>query len=158
MTTHTPPKIIPTFYLNIHTSDPSAAADFFTALGFPAVPEYSDAETKSFRLPAPNSSMCLMLHAHKRMKSFMRPNTEVNDATKTTEALFSLAAEKKEEVDEMLGKAVKAGGTADPYVMKDYGADCGMYSRSFADLDGHIWEVVAMVGGGQPGCEKKDSE
>ncbi|KAK4447071.1 glyoxalase-like domain-containing protein [Podospora aff. communis PSN243] len=157
MATHPQPKIIPTFYLNIHTSDPEAASEFFTALDFPPVTEYSDAETKSFRLPAPNSTMCLMLHGHKRMKQFMRPDTEVNDAHKTTEALFSLAADTKEQVDEMLGKAVKAGGTADPYVMKNYGADCGMYSRSFADLDGHIWEVVAMLNaGGEPGCEKKE--
>jgi predicted lactoylglutathione lyase len=157
MATHPQPKIIPTFYLNIHTSDPEAASNFFTALGFPPVTEYSDAETKSFRLPAPNSTMCLMLHGHKRMKQFMRPGTEVNDAHKTTEALFSLAADTKEQVDDMLGKAVKAGGTADPYVMKDYGADCGMYSRSFADLDGHIWEVVTMLNaGGEPGCEKKE--
>ncbi len=88
----------------------------------------------------------------------MRPGTEVNDANKTTEVLVSLAADTKEEVDEILGKAVAAGGKADPYVMKDYGADCGMYSRSFADLDGHIWEVVAMLGGAGAGCAGKEEE
>jgi hypothetical protein len=32
--------------------------------------------------------------------------------------------------------------------MPGYGAGYGMYTRSFADLDGHIWEVVAILAGG----------
>lgn len=132
----------PTFYLNIHATSPSAAHAFFTAIGFPPVPEYSDEQTKSFRLPAPNSNICLMIHAHKRFKEFIRPGTETNDATKTTEALFSIAVDKKEAVDEMVSKAAEAGGEKDPFIMEGYGQGMGMYSRSFADLDGHIWEVV----------------
>ncbi|KAK1831430.1 hypothetical protein QBC39DRAFT_407847 [Podospora conica] len=137
---------VPTLYLNIPTSNPDASLKFFTALGFDPAPEFSDADTKAFRLPAPNSTVCAMIHSHKRFKGFMRPGTEVSDATKTTEVLISLAAEKKEEVDAWIAKAVAAGGSADPFTMPGYGAECGMYSRSFADLDGHIWEVVAMVG------------
>ncbi|KAK0646866.1 hypothetical protein B0T16DRAFT_328014 [Cercophora newfieldiana] len=152
MQTH--PSEAPTFYLNLHTADPSAAFTFFSALDFTPVPEYSDSETKAFRFPAPNTSLCLMIHGQKRFKTFMRPDTETNDATKTTEALFSLTADKKEVVDEILGKAVKAGGSADPFKLEDYGTSCGMYSRSFTDLDGHIWEVVAMLGAG-PGCGKE---
>ena len=149
----------PTLYLNIPTTNPDASLKFFTALGFDPVPEYSDADTKAFRLPAPNSTVCVMSHSHKRFKEFMRPGTEVGDATKTTEVLISLSAEKKEDVDAWIAKAVTAGGSADPFTMPGYGAECGMYTRSFADLDGHIWEVVAMVAGGL-GCgrnaEKKE--
>lgn len=154
------PKMAPpTLYLNIPTSNPEASLEFFTALGFEPVPEYSDTDTKAFRLPAPNSTVCVMSHSHKRFKEFMRPGTEVSDATKTTEVLISLSAEKKEDVDVCIAKAVAAGGSADPFTMPEYGAECGMYSRSFADLDGHIWEVVAMLAGGL-GCggsaEKKE--
>lgn len=149
----------PTLYLNIPTSNPEASLEFFTALGFEPVLEYSDTDTKAFRLPAPNSTVCVMSHSHKRFKEFMRPGTEVSDATKSTEVLISLSAEKKEDVDVCIAKAVAAGGSADPFTMPEYGAECGMYSRSFADLDGHIWEVVAMLAGGL-GCggsaEKKE--
>ena len=148
----------PTLYLNIPTSNLDSSHKFFMALGFSPVPEYSDGNTKAFRLPAPNTSVCLMVHTHTRFKEFMRPGTEVTDATKTTEVLISLSAEKKEEVDDWLAKAVEAGGSADPFTMPAYGAECGMYSRSFADVDGHIWEVVAMLAGGM-GCggqEKKE--
>jgi uncharacterized protein len=147
----------PTLYLNISTTNPDASLKFFTALGFDPVPEYSDADTKAFRLPAPNSTVCVMSHSHKRFKEFMRPGTEVSDATKTTEVLISLSADKKEDVDAWIAKAVTAGGSADPYTMPGYGAECGMYSRSFADLDGHIWEVVAMLAGGL-GCGGGNAE
>jgi len=93
-----------------------------------------------------------MVHSHERFKTFIRPGTDVNDARKNTEVLFSIAAETKAQVDEWVDLAVKAGGEADPYVMEGNGASMGMYVRSFGDLDGHIWEVVAVVGGGQGGC------
>lgn len=142
----------PTLYLNIHTTSPSASAAFFTALNFSPVPAYSDTQTQSLRLPAPNSSICLMLHDHARFKTFIRPGTEPNDARKTTEVLFSIAAETKDEVDGWVERAVGAGGEADPYVMEGHGEGMGMYVRSFGDLDGHVWEVVAMTGTGTGGC------
>lgn len=154
-------EVPPSFYLNTHAADADAAAAFFTTLGFTHVPKYSDDKTKSFRLPAPNNNICLMTHAHDRFKMFMRPKTDVNDATKTTECLFSVAVDSKEKVDEWVSTAVKAGGTADPYIFPEYGAECGMYTRSFADLDGHIWEVTHMYGTCEqfpefPDLEKKD--
>ncbi|GAB1316874.1 hypothetical protein MFIFM68171_07084 [Madurella fahalii] len=153
------PAKAPTFFLNLHTADPEASAQFFTAIGFTTVPEYSDAQSKTMRFPAPNDALCLMLHAHKRFKQFIRPGTETNDATKTTEALFTLGVSNKELVDELIEKAVKAGGSPDPFVMEGYGQEMGMYSRSFADLDGHIWEVVFMgMGHASEGTEKKEGE
>ncbi|GAB1317919.1 hypothetical protein MFIFM68171_08129 [Madurella fahalii] len=154
------PAKAPTFFLNLHTADPEASLQFFTAVGFTPVPEYSDAQTKTLRLPAPNDALCLMLHAHKRFKEFIRPGTETNDATKTTEALITLGVSKKELVDEAIEKAVKAGGSPDPFVMEGYGQGMGMYSRSFADLDGHIWEVAFMGVGHPPreDTEKKEGE
>jgi len=143
----------PSLYLNIPTSDPEASLQFFTAIGFETIKEYTDGETKSFRLPAPNNSVCVMVHGHKRFKEFMRPATEITDATKTTEVLISLAVNRKEVVDEWVAKVVAAGGTADPYTLEGYGQGMNMYTRSFADLDGHIWEAVAMLG--TPG-EKKE--
>ncbi|KAJ6782677.1 hypothetical protein PWT90_02439 [Aphanocladium album] len=142
---HTSPANPPTFYLNIHTADPSKAEAFFKAVGLIFITEYSDEKSKSFRLPSPNENVAVMVHAHARFQEFIRPNSEITNAHKATESLFSISVDKKEDVDSWIKKAEAAGGAADPYTMENYGAGCGMYTRSFSDLDGHIWEVLAML-------------
>lgn len=64
----------------------------------------------------------------------------VCDATKSTEVLVCLSCESRETVDEMVRKAVTAGGTtySEP---QDHGF---MYAHGYQDLDGHIWELVYM--------------
>ena len=54
--------------------------------------------------------------------------------------LLALAVESREKVDEMMKRALKAGGT-EPREPQDHG---WMYGRSFEDLNGHIWEVFWM--------------
>jgi uncharacterized protein len=58
----------------------------------------------------------------------------------TTEAINALSAESREEVDETVEKALAAGGK--PW--KPTLEEGSMYSRSFQDLDGHVWEVLYM--------------
>ncbi len=62
------------------------------------------------------------------------------DATKSTEVLVCLSSESRKKVDEMVRKAVAAGGTTynEP---QDHGF---MYGHGFQDLDGHIWELFYM--------------
>jgi predicted lactoylglutathione lyase len=54
--------------------------------------------------------------------------------------LLALSLDNREQVDEMVRKAVAAGGTtySDP---NDHGF---MYQHGFQDPDGHIWEVFYM--------------
>jgi predicted lactoylglutathione lyase len=62
---------------------------------------------------------------------------EIADASKTTEVLIAIDAESREKVDELVKKAVEAGGSI--YTIP---ADHGwMYQHSFADPDGHQWEL-----------------
>jgi len=49
--------------------------------------------------------------------------------------------ESRAAVDEIISKAVGAGGTPFSQPM-EYGF---MYGRSFQDLDGHIWEFIWMT-------------
>ena len=55
--------------------------------------------------------------------------------------LVCLSSESREKVDEMVRKAVAAGGTThnEP---QDHGF---MYAHGFQDLDGHIWELIYMA-------------
>jgi uncharacterized protein len=79
-----------------------------------------------------------MLLVEARFKDFTKK--EICDAKKSTEVLIALDAENKEQVDEMVQKAVAAGGTIYAEA-QDYG---WMYGHSFADLDGHQWEILFM--------------
>lgn len=101
----------------------------------------------SFLVPSRNNSIPLIIHTHRCLKTFMRLHTEVVDARASTEALFSIMSDTREEVDEWLGKVEKAVGKKDPYIMEGFGEAMGIHCRSQEDLDGHIWEVVAVVGG-----------
>jgi predicted lactoylglutathione lyase len=62
------------------------------------------------------------------------------DATTTTEVLIALTCESRAKVDEMVSKAVSAGGTVHG-TAKDHGF---MYQHGFQDPDGHIWEPFYM--------------
>lgn len=134
----------PTFFLNLYTNDIPAATTFYKALSFKHQTDWCDSTTASFTLPSPNENIALMLLTPDKMKEFIRPGTTVGDAAKTTPAVYTLSAESKDEVEEVLARAGKAGAKLDPYMLKDYGAEHGMYCRSFEDPTGHIWEVCAM--------------
>lgn len=58
------------------------------------------------------------------------------------EVITCFSVDSKEQVEALIDKAKKAGGQT-PRAPLDYGI---MYSRSFEDLDGHVWEVVSYSG------------
>lgn len=135
----------PTFFLNLPTASLPRAIAFYTALGFTPVPAWSDHSTATFLLPAPNQTISLMLHANDRFARFTRPGSSIADARTSTQALFSILWNDRESVDKWLEKAEGAGGKKDPYVMEGFGEEMGMYTRSWEDLDGHIWEGFCML-------------
>jgi predicted lactoylglutathione lyase len=145
----------PVFILNLPVANAAAAGTFYQALGFSHSPAWSDDRTQSLRLPGAGGGggahIALMLSEETRFRDWIRPGTAVADARKTTAAVYALVGASRADVDDWLAKAVAAGGEADPFELKDRGAEHGMYSRSFADLDGHIWEVFHMPA--QGGCQ-----
>jgi predicted lactoylglutathione lyase len=80
----------------------------------------------------------VMLLVESFFKTFTRK--AVCDATKSTEVLMGLSAESRAKVDEIVAKAVAAGGTT-PVEPKDHGF---MYQHGYQDLDGHLWELFYM--------------
>ena len=79
-----------------------------------------------------------MLLVEKFFKIFTKK--EICNTARNTEVIIALSAESKEKVDEMINKAVEAGGKESREV-QDEG---WMYGRGFEDIDGHLWEVVFM--------------
>jgi predicted lactoylglutathione lyase len=122
-------------FVNLATDDVEASKKFFTELGYTINPQFSTDDNACVVI---SESIVAMLLSKQRYADFTKK--EIADSTKTSEVLICLSAESREKVDELVGKAVAAGGTANPDV-QDHGY---MYGRSFDDLDGHSWEVVWM--------------
>jgi hypothetical protein len=122
-------------FVNLPVSDVERAKAFFTALGYTTNPQFSDENSAAVVF---SDTIYAMLLGESRFKDFTpRP---VADARTSTEAIIALGAESREKVDEIADAALANGGSAvmDP---QDHGF---MYGRSFADPDGHIWEVMWM--------------
>lgn len=122
-------------FVNLPVADLNKSMEFFKKLGFTFNPQFTD-ETAACMVMGEN--IFAMLLTKQKFKDFT--NKEIADATKTTEVLLAFDCPSREKVDEMVKKAVGAGGSIykDPM---DYG---WMYQHSFADLDGHQWELVYM--------------
>lgn len=122
-------------FVNLPVKDLNRSKEFFTALGFSINPQFTDDKAACVVM---GENIYAMLLTEPFFKTFTRK--EIADATKTTEVLIALDAESREAVDEMVRRAVDAGGSlyADP---QDHG---WMYQHSFADPDGHQWEVAYM--------------
>lgn len=122
-------------FVNLPVKNLQKSVDFFTKLGFTFNPQFTD-ETATCMIIGENIFAMLMVET--RFQEFTKK--PVSDATKSTEVLLAFDVENREKVDSMIKNAVAAGGTlyADP---QDHG---WMYYHSFADLDGHQWEVSFM--------------
>ena len=124
-------------FVNLSVKDLNKTVEFFTKLGFKFNSQFTDANATCMII---NENIFAMLLVEKFFKSFLPKDKEICEATKNTEVLLALAVESKEEVDEMMGKALSAGAK-EPRPTQDHG---WMYGRDFEDLDGHIWEVFYM--------------
>src|SRR5690606_5924870 len=80
-----------------------------------------------------------MLLTHEKWATFT--DRAIPDAHKTAQVLICVSENSREAVDARVDAAAQAGGKADPNPTQDYGF---MYCRSYADPDGHIWEVMWM--------------
>lgn len=122
-------------FVNLPVKDLSQSMGFFKKLGFNFNPQFTD-DTAACMVVSENAYV--MLLTHPKFTAFA-PNA-ICDARKSTEVLIALSCENRGKVDELVAKAVSAGGTI-YNKPKDYGF---MYGHGFQDLDGHVWEVFYM--------------
>ncbi|MBC6314725.1 VOC family protein [Listeria grandensis] len=128
----TQPKML---FVNLAVKDLDKSVEFFTALGFEFNPQFTDENATCMIL---NENTFIMLLVEKFFQNFTKK--EIADSTKTTEAIIAISADDRAGVDEIVEKALAAGGT----VSNDKTDEGFMYSWSFQDIDGHLWEVVYM--------------
>ncbi|WP_406356673.1 VOC family protein [Streptomyces sp. NBC_01635] len=122
-------------FVNLAADDLDASKKFFTALGYKLDEQFSDENTASVVI---GDTVIVMLHTKQRYAEFTKK--EIADSTRTSEVLLALSSESREKVDELVEKALAAGGSVSGET-QDQGF---MYGRAFDDLDGHTWEIVWM--------------
>ncbi|CAL1517674.1 VOC family protein [Chitinophaga sp. MM2321] len=129
-------------FVNLPVKDLNKSKIFFEGLGFSFNPQFSDDKAACMII---GDFMFAMFLTEPYFKTFTKK--EVCDANKSTEVLIALDASSRQEVEKMVTKAKELGATiyAEP-------ADHGwMYQHSFADLDGHQWELAYMDESQMPG-------
>jgi uncharacterized protein len=122
-------------FVNLAVADVDASKKFFTELGYPLNAQFT---TEDCACVVISDTIVAMLLSRQRYADFTRK--EIADATRTSEVLLCLSAESREKVDELVDKAIAAGGSATAEAL-DHGH---MYGRSFDDIDGHTWEIMWM--------------
>jgi predicted lactoylglutathione lyase len=128
-------------YVNLPVKNLDNTVEFFTALGFSFNPDYTDENATCMII---NDDAYVMLLVEGFFKTFT--SKDIVDSTGSTEAIMAFSVDSREGVDDMYQKAIAAGGKESQPV-QDYGF---MYSHSFQDLDGHLWEVMWMDPAGPP--------
>src|SRR5215217_6458739 len=92
-------------FVNLPVKDLNKSVDFFTKLGYTFNPRFTNENATCMII---SEQIFVMLLVEKFFKTFIP--TEIADATKTTESIICLSADSRQAVDELVKKAVDAGG------------------------------------------------
>jgi uncharacterized protein len=120
----------------VNESVATARESLFSALGFDYNPKFTADKAACMVV---SDDAYVMLLAEPFFKTFTK--RAMCGTSRQTEALVAaLSCESRNEVDELVKKAIDAGGR-EAMPAQDHGF---MYARSFYDLDGHHREVLWM--------------
>ena len=117
-------------FITLPVADVPRALAFWGALGYGNDPRFTD-DTAACVVISEHIQVMLLTHAKFREIS----PKEICDTSKALEVLHSLSCESRAAVDDLVRKAVAAGGTTIEEA-QDYGF---MYHHGFVDPDGHCW-------------------
>src|SRR5215207_2797850 len=102
-------------FVNLPVKDLNKSKQFFGKLGFSFNPQFTD-ETAACMVISEDIYAMLLTHA--KFKQFTP--REICDATRSTEVLICLSCDSRAQVDDLVAKAIAAGG-AKHLEPKDYG-------------------------------------
>ena len=122
-------------FVTLPVKDLKNSMRFYEALGYKQNPQFSDETAVSIVI---SETIYVMLGTHDTFKKFTPK--EIADPTKFCNSLLSLSCESRSAVDDLISKALAAGGSQ-AHEPEDYGF---MYQSGFYDLDGHGWGVLWM--------------
>jgi len=123
-------------FISLPVKDVKRAVEFYQKLGYNLDPRFGENAgclilgENLYAMLAPEKSLSTLTHK------------TIADAHEATTALISLSCSSKAQVDELVAKAVAAGGkTSRPPDDEGF-----MYSHDFEDLDGNGWGLFFMAG------------
>lgn len=122
-------------FVNLPVADLPRAKAFYEAIGFTNEPRFTDETAAAMQL---SDTIFVMLLTHEKWASF---TSRPIPSTDSSEVMLALSCESRDEVNRMTDTAGANGGTADINPPQDHGF---MFNRTFADLDGHVWETMWM--------------
>jgi predicted lactoylglutathione lyase len=122
-------------FVNLPVQDLRRAVDFWRGLGFAFNRQFTDDNATCMVI---SDQACVMLLVEKFFSTFT--TRDITDTTTHAEVIMALSAESREDVDTLVDKALATGGSP----ANDPQEEEFMYSRSFHDPDGHLWELVYM--------------
>lgn len=120
-------------YVNLPVKDVQKTREFWTKLGFSINEQFSD--EKAICVVMKENHIYTMFLKEEFFQTFTNRPFAKGD---TTQVLLAIGVNSREEVDGMVKTAIENGGSkySEPV---DYG---WMYQSSFADINGHQWEVM----------------
>ena len=122
-------------FVNLPVADLPRAMAFYEAMGFTNNPQFSDEFAACMVL---SEAINVMLLTHAKWATFTtRPIPPVT----SSEVMLAVSVDSRDEVNRLAETASRHGGIADINPAQDHGF---MFSRTAADLDGHVWELVWM--------------
>jgi hypothetical protein len=122
--------------INLPAADLRRSIAFWEALGYEQNPQCTGAESVCFII-SDEIQIMMMTHA-----AFLRFSPKpICDTAKFNQALFCLFCDSRKKVDDMVAKALAAGGS----VFEDAEDHGFMYSHSFIDPDGHGWGLAHIT-------------
>ena len=114
-------------FINLPVKDLDKSKAFFAHLGYKFNPQFTDENAACMII---SDTIYAMLLTEPFFKNFIKK--EISNAHKTTEVIVCLSCDSRAKVDEVVKKAVEAGGKT-PVPPQDHGF---MYGHGFQDLDG----------------------
>lgn len=122
--------------INLPVKDVEKSKIFFETLGLLLNEELTDENATCFSI---DTNIILALLPAEHFGDVIQQH-EVVDTTKQNEVLLAIGVENRTEVDTMATLAARAGGK-ELIRPTDYGT---IYGATFADPDGHQWNVYHM--------------
>ncbi|WP_309071176.1 VOC family protein [Arthrobacter sp.] len=121
-------------FINLPVKDLPKSKEFYTSLGWSLNPAFSDDNAGCIVI---SDTIYVMILTHEHYQQFT--DKQIADTSNTSAVLNAISVDTPEEIDGLVDRAIGAGAVEGK--PQDYGF---MRSRTFADPDGHSWEVLWM--------------
>ncbi|MDO3704995.1 hypothetical protein Q3W71_25335 [Micromonospora sp. C28SCA-DRY-2] len=126
-----------TTFINLPVRDLTTSTEFFRILGFHAGELSPDGTSIQLTL---TDTTHLMLHTTSSFAGYT--GVDVPDTATAREVIVGLGLDSREEVDDLVGRAVAAGAES----LGEPEERGGRYMGGFRDLDGHQWSFLHVGG------------